>query len=155
MSIVQKQIEQVAANQLVAIQDEFNVEGFSASFIQQLNELTPCYLKEIVHLNLIWYVNAWVNDLFAAYPDQDASDIELIDYILERQPTLRNSRGVIEHVIAVSHNREYPFPVDSDILNSMSDTDDDGEVRIPQDARSRKGITNPGKKAKGRKKRNP
>jgi hypothetical protein len=154
MSIVQEQLEQVAANQLVAIQDEFNVEVFSVSFIQQLNELTPCYLKEIVHLNLTWYVNAWVNDLFAAYPDQDASDIELIDYILERQPTLRNSKGVIEHVIAVSHRREYPFPVDRDIVDSMSDTDTDAEERIQQGAKGRKGITNPGKKAKGRKKHN-
>ena len=155
MGIVQKQIEQVAASQLGSIQEEFNVESFSPNFIQQLNELTPCYLKEIVHMNLTWYVNAWLNDLFAVYPDEDATDIELIDYILEKQPTLINSRGVIEHVIAVAHHREYPFPVDRDIIDSMSETDDDDEEQTGSPVQKRKGITNPGKKAKGRKKRNP
>lgn len=153
MGIVQKQMEEVATNQILVIKNEFNVDNFSQNFVQQLNEITPCYLKEIVHLNLVWYVGAWLNDLFSLYPDEDATDIELVDYILERQPNLMNSRGVLEHVIAISHHREYPFPVDQEIVNSMSGADEDEEMQDKGIPQRRRGITNPTNKSKGRKRR--
>jgi len=155
MRTVQKQIEEIAANQVIAIQEEFNVENFSPNFILQLNELTPCFIKEIVHQSLLWYVGAWQNDLFAAYPDEDASDIELVDLILEKQPALHNSRGVIEHVIAAAHFREYPFPVDQDIMDSLSEPEGGVEKQMKDSPPRRSGITNPGTRSKGRKRRYP
>jgi len=119
MAIISEQVSEKALSRFELLQKEFGVNCLSATSIQQLVELAPSYLDIIVYDAIFWYVNPNTDVLETQIPERRPDYLELIDFILSRQPELQNIRGVLEHVIGLAHKREYPYPVDAELVKSM------------------------------------
>lgn len=119
MAIAQEQLNAQAIRQIGLLRKDFGADSLSTMLIQDLFELVPCRLQVTVQDALWWYVGPDLDEIYMQFPESEPNDLELVNFILERQPELQNVKGVLEHVIGLAHKREYPYPIDADLVKSM------------------------------------